>query len=54
MPRYEFYCEGCEKPFEVILTLEEYKKGQIKCPTGSKKHGHREGAAFFAVTSKKS
>lgn len=54
MPRYEFYCEDCKKPFEVILTLEEYEKGQIKCPTGSKKHGHQESAAFFAVTSKKS
>jgi putative FmdB family regulatory protein len=38
MPRYEFYCEDCNKPFEVILTVEEYEKGQIKCPTCSKKH----------------
>ena len=51
MPRYEFYWEDCNKPF---LTLEEYEKGQIKCPTCSKKHVHQEAAAFFAVTSKKS
>jgi putative FmdB family regulatory protein len=54
MPRYEFYCEDCKKPFEVILTLEEYEKGQIKCPTCNKKHVRQQAAAIFAVTSKKS
>jgi putative FmdB family regulatory protein len=54
MPRYEFYCEDCKKPFEVIITLAEYEKGVIKCPTCGKKHVHQEAAAFFAVTSKKS
>jgi putative FmdB family regulatory protein len=54
MPRYEFYCEDCKKPFEVILTLEEHEKGQIKGPTCGKNHVHLEAAAFFAVTSKKS
>lgn len=47
MPHYEFYCEDCNKPFEVILTLEEYEKGQIKCPACSKKHVHQEAAAFL-------
>jgi len=54
MPRYEFYCEDCKKPFEIILTLEEYEKGKIKCPKCSGKRVHQETAAFFAVTSKKS
>ncbi len=54
MPRYEFFCEDCKKEFEVILTLAEYEKGELKCPTCGGKKVHQEAAAFFAVTSKKS
>jgi putative FmdB family regulatory protein len=54
MPRYEFFCEDCQKEFETILTLAEYEKGQVKCPKCGGKHVHQEAAAFFAVTSKKS
>jgi putative FmdB family regulatory protein len=54
MPRYEFFCEDCKKPFEIILTLAEYEKGKITCPKCGGKHVHQEPADFFAVTSKKS
>lgn len=54
MPRYEFYCDDCKKPFELILTLAEYEKGKFQCPNCGKEHTHQEAAAFFAVTSKKS
>jgi putative FmdB family regulatory protein len=54
MPRYEYYCEACNKPFEIILTLAEYEKGKIKCPKCGTTKVHQEAAAFFAVTSKKS
>lgn len=54
MPRYEFYCDDCKKPFELILTLAEYEKGKVQCPNCGKEHVHQEAAAFFAVTSKKS
>ena len=54
MPRYEFYCDECKKPFELILTLAEYDKGKIECPKCGHEHIHQEAAAFFAVTSKKS
>jgi len=54
MPRYEFYCDDCKKPFELILTLAEYEKGKIKSPKCGKEHVHQEAAAFYAVTSKKS
>ena len=37
MPRYEFFCEDCQKPFEIILTLAEYEKDRIACP-----HVHQE------------
>jgi putative FmdB family regulatory protein len=54
MPTYEFWCEDCHKPFEIILTLAEYEKDKIQCPKCGGKHVHQEAAAFFAVTSKKS
>jgi len=54
MPRYEFFCEDCQKPFEVILTLTEYEKGNVACPDCGTKHIHQDATAFFAVTSKKS
>jgi putative FmdB family regulatory protein len=54
MPRYEFYCDDCKKPFELILTLAEYEKGKVKCPKCGKERVHQEAATFFAVTSKKS
>jgi len=44
----------CQKPFEATLTLTEYEKGNVACPTCGAKHVHQEAAAFFAVTSKKS
>ena len=31
MPCYEFYCEDCKKPFEIILTLAEYEKDKFGC-----------------------
>jgi len=54
MPYYEFYCEDCQKPFELILTLGEYEKGEFKCPKCGGTRVHQEPAAFFAVTSSKS
>ena len=54
MPRYEFYCGDCNKPFELIITLAEHEKGKIKCPKCGSTKVQQEAAAFFAVTSKKS
>jgi putative FmdB family regulatory protein len=54
MPRYEFMCEKCNKPFELIMTLPEREKGEVKCPKcqGSKVVPQLSG--FVAQTSKKS
>ncbi len=54
MPRYEFFCEDCKKPFETILSLAEYEKGKIKCPKCGGTRVHQEVATCFVVTSKKS
>jgi putative FmdB family regulatory protein len=54
MPRYEFVCEKCKKPFEVIMTISAREKGQVKCPKcqGSKVVPQLGG--FMAQTPKKS
>jgi putative FmdB family regulatory protein len=54
MPRYEFVCEKCNKPFELIMTISEREKGEVKCPKckGSKVQPQLGG--FMAQTSKKS
>ncbi len=54
MPCYEFFCDDCQKPFELVLTFAEYDKGGVTCPKCGGKHVHQEPAEFFAVTSKKS
>ena len=33
MPRYEFLCEKCQKPFELTMTISEHEKGNVRCPT---------------------
>ena len=54
MPRYEFVCENCHKPFELIMTISERAKGEVKCPKckGSKVLPQLGG--FMVQTSKKS
>ena len=54
MPRYEFVCENCHKPFELIMTTSERAKGEVKCPKckGSKVMPQLGG--FMVQTSKKS
>ena len=54
MPRYEFMCEKCNKPFEVIMTFTEREKDEVQCPTchGSKVRPQFSG--FVAQTAKKS
>jgi putative FmdB family regulatory protein len=54
MPRYEFFCEKCQKPFELIMTIAEREKATPNCPTcKGTKVGPRFGG-FMAQTSKKS
>ena len=54
MPVYHYACKKCQKSFELVLTLSEYEKGDIRCPKCGSKKVEQEYVAFFAVTSKKS
>lgn len=32
MPRYEFLCEKCKKPFELVMTISQREKAKPRCP----------------------
>jgi len=54
MPRYEFMCEKCEKPFELIMTISEREKARIQCPTCKGTKVTPRLGTFMTQTSKKS
>lgn len=54
MPVYDYTCRACKKNFTVILSLKEYEKGKVKCPSCRSSKVEQRPATFFAVTSKKS
>jgi putative FmdB family regulatory protein len=47
MPRYEFMCETCKQPFELLLTISEREKGDLKCPTCKARRWCRSSAASW-------
>jgi putative FmdB family regulatory protein len=54
MPRYDFMCEKCNQPFELIMTFSEWEKGEVQCP---KCHGTKvvpQFSGFVVQTAKKS
>ncbi len=54
MPQYEFICNECHEPFLKTLSLDEYERGETKCPKCGSSKVEQRLSAFYAVTSKKS
>jgi putative FmdB family regulatory protein len=54
MPRYEFMCEKCNKPFELIMTISERENGDVKCPKCQSPKVVPQLSSFVTQTSKKS
>ncbi len=54
MPVYDFTCLKCKKIFTLTLSLKEYAKDKLKCPSCGSVKVEQKPAAFFAVTSRKS
>ena len=50
MPRYEFLCEKCKKPFELIMTIAEREKAKPKCPTCTGTKVFPQFSGFMAQT----
>ena len=54
MPSYSFVCKACRKSFTSVMTLMEYEKRRVTCPSCKSKKIEQKPSAFFAVTAKKS
>ncbi len=54
MPRYEFLCETCKKPFELTMTIGQRGKATPKCPKCRGTRVVPQLASFMTQTSKKS
>jgi putative FmdB family regulatory protein len=54
MPRYEFRCEKCEKPFELTMTFSEREKAKPTCPKCKGTNVTPQLGGFVTQTSKKS
>ena len=54
MPRYEFMCDKCKKPFELTLTISERQKAKVQCPSCKSTKVTPLLGAFMTQTSKKS
>jgi putative FmdB family regulatory protein len=47
MPRYEYLCEKCQKPFELTMTISEHEKGKVRCPTCRARESCRSSAGSW-------
>jgi putative FmdB family regulatory protein len=54
MPRYEFLCEKCKQPFELIMTISEREKTTPMCLKCKGDKVVPQFSAFMAQTSKRS
>ena len=54
MPRYEFLCQKCQKPFELTMTISEHEKGNVRCPTCKSTRVVPQLGSFTTQTAKKS
>jgi putative FmdB family regulatory protein len=54
MPRYEYLCEKCKKPFELTMTISEREKAKPKCPACTGAKVTPQSGGFVAQTRKKS
>ena len=54
MPRYEFLCEKCQKPFEMTMTISEHEKGNVRCPTCKSTRVVPQLSGFMGRSAKKS
>ncbi len=54
MPRYEFLCEKCRKPIELIMTISDREKVKPKCPTRKGTKVAPRFSSFVVQTRKKS
>jgi putative FmdB family regulatory protein len=55
MPVYEFVCQHCKKPFEIVRPIKENGRTKaVSCPKCDSKKVERRWSSVFVETSRKS
>jgi putative FmdB family regulatory protein len=54
MPTYDYYCQACDRTFEVHLSLQEHDAHQVQCPQCHSTQVQQAVTHFTTVTTKKS
>jgi len=54
VPRYEFLCDTCKKPFELTMSISEHEKAKVKCLKCQGTNVVPQLGGFMGQTSKKS
>jgi len=54
MPIYEFECLRCQKPFTLVMHVEEYEHKAVECPECHSKEVEQLVTACQVITRKKS
>jgi len=54
MPTYEYYCQNCDRTFDVHRSLTERDSEPVECPYCKEKNVEQRFSPFVAMTSKKS
>ncbi len=53
MPRYEFFCHVCGKPFSKVLTLQQHQEGRFSCPHCGSVKSEQRLSSFYTAPIKK-
>jgi putative FmdB family regulatory protein len=54
MPHYEFFCLDCRTLFDKILSLIDYKEGDLVCPHCLSKNVEQRWSALSVIAPEKS
>ena len=54
MPMYEYFCQNCDRMFDVSCSLTEHDSEPVKCPSCKEANVKQRLSSFVAVASKKS
>jgi len=54
MPVYEYVCQACKKPFELVRPIKENGRNATTCPKCTGRKVERRWTSIFVETSRKS
>jgi putative FmdB family regulatory protein len=54
MPAYEYECKKCGRTFNLVMSIREHDKAEVRCPKCKSKEVKHLIESFYVTTSKKS